>query len=292
MEKKRTGNFCRGKFSWIGYPDDLGVKNVNGRMGAKGGPAQFGELFKKLKGRLPVHDALKAHAMVEMGSDLETNYGSAIKETEAAIKALHLDHDTLIAVGGSHDYAYPWIKAFRNMLGEKAKIGCINLDAHFDLRTYKPLMTSGSPFRRLIDERVLDGSKLIEFGIQSHCNGNELWDYAKNNRVEIVAFERLRNGRAVSEFEKALRSLRGQCDRVLISLDLDSLSYAFAPGVSAPQAEGFTASEVFQMLEIAGSDKKVTSLGIFELAPALDLHDLTSRLAAQSAWHFLSKKLI
>jgi arginase family enzyme len=45
------------------------------------------------------------------------------------------------------------------------------------------------------------------------------------------------------------------------------------------------------MLEHAGADKKVTSLGIFELSPALDLQDLTSRLAAQAAWHFLDAKL-
>jgi arginase family enzyme len=117
-----------------------------------------------------------------------------------------------------------------------------------------------------------------------------LWDYARKQKVKTVAMTRLRNGKAVSEFRKALQSLKKTCDEVVISLDLDSISLAFCPGVSAPQGEGFTASEVYQMLEIAGADKKVTSLGVFELSPPLDHQNQTARVAAQSVWHFLDAK--
>jgi formiminoglutamase len=290
MENKRSRKRSDIQFSILGYPDESGVKNVGGRLGAKEGPEKFKTYFQKLRGNWPLQERLQSFLTPEVTSDLETNYRNAIESGTAALKALG-PKGILIGVGGGHDNAYPWIKAVQNAAPKKMRLGCINLDAHFDLREYQTLMTSGSPFRRLIDEGILKGANLVEFGIQSHCNGPELWDYARKNKVKIVNFETLRNGKVVTRFKRELKLLSSRCDVVLISLDLDALSFAFCPGVSAPQAEGFTASEVFQMLEIAGADKKVTSLGIFELAPALDFNDHTSRLAAQSAWHFLDAKL-
>jgi formiminoglutamase len=291
MEKKQSRKQSEAKFSFVGYPDEGGVKNVNGRLGAKEGPTKFLTYFQKLKGKWPLQERMLQSEIVPVGSDLETNYETAMRVSSEFLLEMDAKRDVLLAVGGGHDNAYPWLHAIEACLPIKTRIGCINLDAHFDLRDWTPVMTSGSPFRRLIEEGVIEGKNLVEFGIQAHCNGPELWEFAKQNKVKIVGFESLRNGKAVSAFARELKSLRARCDIVVISLDLDALSFAFCPGVSAPQAEGFTASEVFQMLEIAGSDKKVTSLGIFELAPALDREDLTSRLAAQAAWHFLDAKL-
>ena len=152
-------------------------------------------------------------------------------------------------------------------------------------------MTSGSPFRRLIEEGILAGPRLVEFGIQAHCNAEDLWKVSKKLGVKTVPYASLRDGKAVRTFKASLKSLSAKCDEVMMSVDLDALSYAYAPGVSAPQAEGFTGGELLQMMEIAGSDKKVTSLGVFELAPPLDFQNYTSRLAAQAVWHFLEAKL-
>ena len=132
---------------------------------------------------------------------------------------------------------------------------------------------------------------MVEFGIQDHCNAPELWDYAKKQKVKTIPFSQLRGGKAVSAFKRALADLKKKCDLIAISLDLDALSMAYCPGVSAPQGEGFTAGEIYQMLEIAGNDKKVTSLGVFELSPPLDFQNQSSRVAAQATWHFLNAKL-
>ena len=287
-------------FNFVGFPDDLGVKNVNGRLGAREAPQSFWEAFQKIKGQNPVHDRLREMNIITMGSQIESNYESAVRVVTQVRQTQ--SNDVLVAVGGGHDYAYPWIKGWVNasktiqksgkrLRKESNKIGCINLDAHFDLRDFQPVMTSGSPFRRLLEEEILDASRLVEFGIQTHCNSPELWEFAKKLGIKTFPFSQLRNGRAVPLFKTALKALRKRCDEILISVDLDAMSYAFAPGVSAPQAEGFTGSELLQMLEVAGSDKKVTSIGFFELAPPLDFQNYTSRLTAQAAWHFLDAAL-
>ncbi len=289
MEKKTRSNFCE-TFCIIGFPDEIGIQNVQGRLGAKAGPVEFLKAFQKLNGKNQVQEKMLRSDLVSMGADLEANYKNSINRVE-----LSAANSMVIAVGGGHDYAYPWIVGMNQEGSKKSKkgpvIGCINFDAHFDLRAYQPQMTSGSPFRRLIEEGWIEGKNLVEFGIQDHCNSPDLWDFAKKNKIKIIPFNTIRNGKAIASFRKVLAALKKNCDQILISLDLDALSLAFCPGVSAPQGEGFTAGEVFQMLEIAGSDRKVTSLGIFELSPALDFQNQTSRVAAQATWHFLNAKL-
>jgi formiminoglutamase len=291
MENGKLGNFCKARFAVVGYPDDLAVKNVNGRPGAAQGPGRFLEFLGRLKGEAPVLESIHRQVLAPVGSDLEENHRISADLTATEYRALDSGTDALVVVGGGHDYAYSWLKGLRHAIPGAARVGCINLDAHFDLREYKPVMTSGSPFRRLLEEKVLRPEHLIEFGIQGHCNGKDLWEYARKNKIETIPMEKLRFGKAVPEFKKALQRLRRKCDVVVVSLDLDSISLALAPGVSAPQPEGFSASEIYQMLEISGADSKVKSLGIFELSPPLDVQDQTSRLAAQGAWKFMEHKL-
>ena len=88
-----------------------------------------------------------------------------------------------------------------------------------------------------------------------------------------------------------LARLKKNSDAIVISLDLDSFAEAFAPGVSAPQPEGFTPSEVFEMLQLAGNEKKVVSLGIFELNPEVDRDGQTAKLAANCAYQFLDSMI-
>jgi arginase family enzyme len=171
------------------------------------------------------------------------------------------------------------------------RIGCINIDAHLDVRKADPLITSGSPFYLALESGILRGEDLIEFGIQSHCNARELWSYVDSKKVRVVPFGDLRGGIACGEFRSSLKRLTSQCDLVVVSLDLDSVATAYAPGVSAPQAEGFSSSEIIEMMELAGQEAKVVSLGIFELNPAHDIDERTSRLAATAAWHFIEAKL-
>jgi formimidoylglutamase len=300
MEKAKIGNFCKTRpdlfrYSFAGFPDDLGVKNVNGRVGAAQGPGRILEYFLKLRGRRPVHSFLADNRMIRVGTDLDANHEAGKELTEQQVRELSLrpgkSDSAHIAMGGGHDWAYPWIQGIQSALGSKVRIGCINIDAHFDLRDWRPVMTSGSPFRRLIDESILSPGRLIEFGIQNHCNAPDLWEYARKQKIKTVPFEQLRNGRAVGRFRGCLQDLKKKSDLIVLSLDLDAASLAVAPGVSAPQPEGFLAGEVYQMLELAAVEKKVQGLGIFELAPPLDVQDHTARFAAQCVWKFLSKKL-
>ncbi|MFC5270195.1 formimidoylglutamase [Adhaeribacter terreus] len=274
-------------WSLIGLPDDTGVKNVNGRTGAAGGPAAFRTYFDKLKGNANVKKYLHDCGDFQpLNSIEETHQKAASFIADARLKS----HFTVV-VGGGHDLVFPHLQAYKNGRDSGKKTGCINIDVHLDLRPDKPIVTSGSPFYMALNSGILEGPDFVEFGIQEYANAEELFVFAEDHKVNIVKFDDLRNGNAVEGFKKALQYLTERCDEIILSLDLDALQAAFAPGVSAPAPEGFMPSEIIEMLRYAAENEKVVSLGIYELNPKYDIDDRTARLAAVCAYQFASQKL-
>lgn len=276
------------KWSLIKIPDHQGVMNVGGRVGACHGPRAFERVFGRLKGRVPVSSALGCSVLVaKLGSDIVENHRHAAD----AIRDAHLEHAPSVVVGGGHDHGFSQLLGISEALGAGKRVGCINLDAHLDVRRPAPIPGSGSPFFLAIEGGVIDPENLIEFGIQSHCNAPELWEYVDSKKVEVVRWKELRTADRVAIFRKKLEKLSARVDAVVVSLDLDCLSQDHCPGVSAPQAEGFQSSEIIAMMEIAGSHPQVVSLGIFELSPEHDVQDSTARVAATAAYHFIESFL-
>ncbi len=276
------------KWSLIKIPDHQGVMNVGGRVGACHGPRAFERVFRRLHGRIPVASMLGRSVMVSnISSDVVGNHRHAAD----AVRDAHREHAPSVVVGGGHDHGFSQLLGISEALGGGKRLGCINLDAHLDVRRPAPVPGSGSPFFLAIEARVLDPENFIEFGIQSHCNAPELWDYVESKKVEVVRWQELRTADRVATFRKKLEKLAGSVDAIVVSLDLDCLSQDHCPGVSAPQAEGFNSAEIIAMMEIAGSHPKVVSLGIFELSPEHDVQDATARVAATAAYHFIESFL-
>ena len=101
----------------------------------------------------------------------------------------------------------------------------------------------------------------------------------------------MRRNQAPLLFQRALDELTALSDCIVISLDLDAAAQCYSPGVSAPQAEGFTSTDIIEFMEIAGRNEKVRSLGIFELNPSHDKDHLSARLAATAAYHWIQATL-
>jgi formiminoglutamase len=277
------------QWSLIGIPDHTGVIHVGGRIGAALAPAAFRRIFVKMRGLSRVHECCKDHGDVTpITQDIVLNHRSA----SDLVKSVTKPDSCSVIVGGSHDHGFSHLRGICEGLAGK-RIGCINIDAHLDVRKAEPVITSGSPFYLALESGIVRAEDFIEFGIQSHCNSPELWKYIDAKKVQVIPLSRLRGGwKAGLEFRGAINELAEKCDAIVVSLDLDAAAEAFAPGVSAPQAEGFTSGDIIEMMEEAGRQAKVISLGIFELNPAHDIADRTARLAATAAWHFVEAKLI
>lgn len=273
-------------WSLIGISDHQGVFNVGGRVGAAKGPDALRHFLKSIHGKVDVLHQLRIDCEVAgLTSDVAKNHQIA---AETIAKA-HLDSGLSIVIGGGHDHGYSHCLGLSKALQGK-KLGCINIDSHLDVRKPKDpefLITSGSPFYLALEAGVLSAKNFVEFGAQSHCNSVELWNYIKHKKVKVVSLEEARPRHSKLAFQRILKNLRHQCDVIVVSLDLDAIASAFAPGVSAPQADGFSPSEIMDFMELAGNEKKVVSLGIFELNPEHDRDNMTAKLAATATYKFL-----
>lgn len=272
------------RFGLIRVQDDEGVLNVGGRVGAARGPVAMSKCLSALKGFEDNNS--KIAERVDVFPDpagISKTHQRVAEEVLALIKK----ELTPIVVGGGHDHIFPQIEAYSKA---GIEVGCINIDAHFDLRSPNPKVNSGSPFYLAIEKGFIKPKHLIEFGIQKQSNNKEVTSYASQKKIKTRWFDELRDGVAVAEFKKEITLLSKSVDQIILSVDLDAFSESYAPGVSAPQSEGFTSSQGIEMVEIAAALKKCTSLGVFELNPLFDQESKTARLAATLVWKWIGAK--
>ncbi len=181
--------FTRSNCCLIGIPDHQGVIHTGGRVGASQGPAAFRKIFFRLNGRFPLDEVLKdADNISRLGAGISENHNKA----SDFIKKIHLNQKNCsVIIGGSHDHGSSHLLGISQALGSlsgEMKLGCYNIDAHLDVRKSKPLVTSGSPFYLALESGVISSKRFIEFGIQSHCNGADLWEYVAQQNVSVVPF--------------------------------------------------------------------------------------------------------
>jgi len=260
----------------IGIADETGIRNVGGRLGAKDGPLSArARLYKFTTGAplVPVYDL----GDLAPADSIEATHEQACGLVRSIAEAGHYP----IVLGGGHDLGFP--HALGALIANPVKHRFCNIDAHLDVRPTDHGITSGSPWYLLNEHPLFRSTKsrIEEFGIQPHCNAHSLVAYAIAHKFGLHWLADIRRTKkpANKVFEKILGPKTGK-ERLLVSLDIDSVNFAEAPGCSAPQTEGFQATEVIGMSFLAGSHPRVHSFGIFELSPALDPDARTSLLVA------------
>lgn len=258
----------------VGFADDTGVKNVGGRTGAKDGPAAVRQKFYKFTlGNIgiPLYDL----GDLMPAASIEATHAQGKTLVEAILNAGHFP----LVLGGGHDLAFPHALAFVEKFPQAT---FWNIDAHLDVRPVHQGITSGSPWY-LLREHPAFGARcrIAEFGLQPHCNAEILVSYAKKKNFSLhwLADIRAKKGAADLLFARLLKKAP-PAHSLLVSLDIDSVNWAEAPGCSAPQTVGFSGAEAIGMSRAAGANTNVKSFGIFELNPSLDPDGRTANLVA------------
>jgi formiminoglutamase len=259
----------------IGYVCDEGVKRNQGRIGAQKGPKSI----RNKLGKLPIH--YKNKKIVDFGDIicLDDYLEDCQKALSKTVSTLISNKILPIAIGGGHDIAYANFNGIKDALKNVSnnKIGIINFDAHFDLRAVETQPNSGTPFHQIITDN--NDVAYFAIGIQQQSNPKELFEIAAQKKVSYISnFD-------CETFSKDLKSNLNafikEIDYVYITIDMDGFSSAYAPGVSAPSALGFTPSFVYKVLAFLFQSKKVISCDIAELNPDFDRDDSTASLAAR-----------
>jgi formiminoglutamase len=183
-----------------------------------------------------------------------------------------------IILGGDHSITTSTVKAIKET---KGTVGIIQLDAHHDLRnTEDGGPTNGTPFRRLIEEGHLKGEHLIQIGIRNYANAKAYHDYAIQNGVTVYTMKDVRQRTIAELIQDALNQLEKKVDTIYLSVDMDVLDQAYAPGCPAIGPGGMDPDTLAEAVQQAIQHPKVHTVDIVEIDPTLDIRDMTSRIAS------------
>jgi agmatinase len=269
----------------VGVPFDTGVSY---RPGARFAPAAVREASRLLR---PYHPGLdfspfESAQVVDAGDIVcnPFNIGKAITEIQQQATGLLDTGARLVTIGGDHTIALPLLRA---VAAKHGPVALLHFDAHLDTwDTYfgEPY-THGTPFRRAVEEGILDTSALSHVGTRGPLYGRA--DLSEDKRLGfgiVTSADVMRRG--VDEVVEALRDRIG--DRPLyVSIDIDVLDPAHAPGTGTPEAGGMTSRELLEILRgLAGTN--LVSADVVEVAPAYDHADMTSVAASHVAYDLVT----
>ena len=192
-----------------------------------------------------------------------------------------------ILLGGDHGVSFPSIRAFSERYG---RVGVIQWDAHHDVRSFEDGgRTNGTPFRSLMEGGYLKGEHLIQIGIRDFSNAKEYHEYTKEKGVRVYTMGAIEQDGITSILRKELMRLEKEVDYIYLSIDMDVVDQAFAPGCPAIGPGGLTSRELLSSIEIASSHPKVIAMDMVEIDPIKDVRDITTRLAAYTSLKFMYK---
>lgn len=201
--------------------------------------------------------------------------------------ALLSDHPDWVPLilGGDNSISYSTIKAIAQTKGTTA---VIQFDAHHDVRnTEDGGPTNGTPFRRLLDEEIIEGQHLIQLGIREFSNSLAYETYAKKHHVDIRTMGMIREKGLIPTIKEILPAVQTRTDFIFISVDMDVLDQSHAPGCPAIGPGGLYTDELLEAIKYIAQEPNVAGIEIVEVDPTLDFRDMTSRAAAHVLLHAL-----
>lgn len=269
----------------LGCPQDEGVRRNNGREGAALAPAAIREQFYKLTPfniRKPIFDL----GDVAIGGSLEETHDNH----EAIVKRVLADGKRIIVLGGGNDISYPDGKAMAETFGGDNWIA-INVDSHLDVRIAEQ-RNSGTPYRQLLDEKLLRPAYFYEVGYQSHFCSPVYYEYIRSIGVNRISLELLRSrAEADVELKESIKLKfvsHSSSLNTFFGFDMDAVRSADAPGTSAPSPLGLRAGEFIQLVKYAASLANTKLIEFSEVNPKFDADNRTTKLVAIGMHRFCS----
>jgi agmatinase len=269
----------------LGVPFDSGVSY---RPGARFGPSAVREASRLLQGYNQFQHVapFQVQQVADLG-DVTANpfdIREAVKAIELAANSHMAAGTRLVTIGGDHTIALPLLRAAAQKYGP---VALLHFDAHLDTwDTYfgQPY-THGTPFLRAHEEGLLLADNLAHVGIRAPLHAQS--DMARDEAIGFGVVSSIDVAeRGVADVVQTLRARVGDAP-VYVSIDIDVLDPAHAPGTGTPEAGGITTRELIQILR-GIADLDVIGADIVEVAPAYDWAQITATAAAQMAYELIS----
>ncbi len=269
----------------VGIPFDSGVTF---RPGARFGPESIRSSSRLLRNfSINQMKSPFENKLIRDAGDIPCNpfnIHASLDIISDKINELFSKVNNLIFLGGDHTISYPILRSINKKFG---KVALLHFDSHFDTwdEYFGEKCTHGTPFKRALDENLIDVDHSMHVGIHGTIK-----DYTDIENDEKLGFKTI----FTDEIDSL--GLPGVIDKILkrigdvpcyISIDIDCVDPAYAPGTGTPEPGGFSSRELFNILK--GITKlKVVGGDIVEVSPSYDSNSITSQLAAHLAYELIT----
>lgn len=269
----------------LGVPFDNAVIAGGGRGGAKGGPDAIRKALKCFGSTYFIDLGIDISSLkivdfgdIEVFEDVQKTHK---RVTNTVLEILEAGVFPIV-LGGGHDISFGNIRA----LSKIGEVGGVNIDAHFDVRPVEDgIIKSGCPFWMALESFCLDGKRFVELGMTGNCNLKEHYDYLIEKGSTIISLENFRKQKSSDVSDNVLEIVGNNS---FLSLDIDAVQQAFAPGCSAPAPVGFTPDEIKNFIFDISQSSSIRLFDIMETNPLYDVDGRTSRLIASILSYFFA----
>jgi agmatinase/guanidinopropionase len=270
----------------VGVPFDSGTSY---RSGTRFGPRKIREASLLLWGYNQVMKVAPTDQLriVDYGDvdvipvDIQATMQAIAGEVDAI-----LEKDvTVAALGGDHSITLPLLRAHAKKFGQLA---VVHFDSHpdtWDFEYPSQPYSHGTPFRRALEEKLIDPSAYIQVGIRGSTSGPEDMEQARQMGAQVITIQDAH----IMGIEAVIQAIHEAVSGhpVYLSLDIDAVDPAFAPGTGTPEVGGFSSIQILQLLRgLNGLD--LVGFDLVEVCPAYDHGEITSILAANLVFETLS----
>ncbi len=268
----------------IGIPWDSGTTN---RPGPRHGPRQLRDMSTMIRAQngatnVRPFEALNCADLGDVGpnpADIQDSM-DRITAFYADVKAKNI---IPLTAGGDHLSSLPVLRA----LAADSPVGMIHFDSHTDLfHSYfgGTMYTHGTPFRRAVEEGLLDPKRVVQIGIRGTAYDTEDLDFAESVGIRIIRIEELFE-RGIASVMAEARDIVGDQDTYL-SYDIDFVDPTFAPGTGTPEVGGPNSFQALQVVrELAGVN--IIGADLVEVSPPFDTSGGTAFLGVSIMFEML-----
>lgn len=189
-----------------------------------------------------------------------------------------------IALGGDHSITLGELRAIHKKHG---KVSLIHFDSHADINyeVFGEKYNHGTPFRRAIEEGLIDPHKSVQIGMRGSLYDAGEFKLAKELGLTLIPTHEVREI-GIPETIKRICEVVGD-NKAFLTFDIDFFDPAYAPATGTPEVGGYTSFEGLQFIR-GLKDINFVGFDIVEVAPPYDIADITSLLAANVVFEFLA----
>ncbi|MDB9818477.1 agmatinase [Pelagibacterales bacterium] len=271
----------------IGVPFDAGTSY---RPGARFGPQAVRQASRQLRTNYhPNYDVepFKVQQVADAG-DITCNpfnIDEAIKQIEDGATDLLSRVENIITIGGDHTIALPLLRAVNKKCGQP--VALVHFDAHLDTwdTYFGAPYTHGTPFRRAREEGLFLDDASMHVGIRGPLYSRDDLKEDADLGFKIIHCDDFQT-QSIDQIVKRIKDRVGD-NPLYLSIDIDVLDPAHAPGTGTPEIAGMTSREMLNVLR-GLSDMNLVSADVVEVAPAYDHAELTSTAAATIVFELIN----